>query len=101
MGTQTSEFQTKAARKLALLEADRLEREQRMGMDIGWGRAAVPKWSEDPQKLAIAEKQEHHLPKMSLGRIGQSGEYAAENRIFRKAALPEGGLGTPSDQEEG
>ncbi len=33
--------------------------------------------------------------------MGQSGKYAPENLIFRKAALPEGGLGAPSDQEEG
>ncbi len=67
-------------------------------MDIGWGRAAVPKWSEDPQKLAIAEQPEHHLPKMSLGKNGAEWEYAAENRIFRKAALPEGGLGAPGKE---
>ncbi len=63
-------FRTKAVRKLILLEADGPEHEQHMGMDIGWGRAAVPKWSKDPQKPAIAEKQEHHLPKMSLGKNG-------------------------------
>ncbi len=101
MGTQMSEFQTKAARKLALLEADGPQREQCMGMDVGWGRAAAPRWSKDPQKPAIAEKQEPHLPKMYLSKNGWSGEYATENWIFRKSPRPEGGLGAPSNQEEG
>ncbi len=56
-GTRAPEFQTKAARKLALLEAAGPERKQRAGADIGWGRAAAPKQSKDPQKLAIAKKQ--------------------------------------------
>ncbi len=74
MGTQMSEFRTKAVRKLALLEADSSEHEQRAGTDVGWGRAAAPKWSKDLQKPAIAEKQEHDLLKMSLGKNGTEWE---------------------------
>ncbi len=57
-----------------MLEADRPEHEQHAGTDIGWGRAAVPKRSKDLQKPAIAEKQEHDLPKMSLSKNGTEWE---------------------------
>ncbi len=56
-GTRAPEFQTKAVRKLALLEAAGPECEQHAGADVGWGWAAAPKQSKDPQKLAIAKKQ--------------------------------------------
>ncbi len=55
MGTWAPEFQTKAARKLALLEVAGPECEQRAGADIRWGRSAAR--SKDPQKPAIAKKQ--------------------------------------------
>ncbi len=71
-----------------MLETVGLEREQCMGTDVGWEWAAVPKRLEDPQKPVI------------LSRNGQSGEYTAENWIFRKTALPKDGLGAPSDQEK-
>ncbi len=74
MGTQASEFRTKVARKLALPEAAGPECEQCAGADIGWGWAAAPKQSKDPQKPAIAKKQEHDLPKMSLSKNGTEWE---------------------------
>ncbi len=40
-----------------MLEAAGPEREQRVGADVGWGQAAAPKQSKDPQKLAITKKQ--------------------------------------------